>query len=94
MLATLNQKADDVGLKLYVEYARLRDSAVGAFRSLVTDQHGYTVSRDQRGQAGETSMLMRISLVVAILLAIGGLIFAALRALGVDVAAKIRNPAW
>ena len=85
MIATLNQKADDVGLKLYVEYARLRDSAVGAFRSLMMDQHG---------QAGETSMLMRISLVVAILLAIGGLIFAALRALGVDVAAKIRNPAW
>lgn len=85
MLTTMTQKMNKTGLRLYLSYAQLRDSALGALHHLVTDQHG---------QAGETSMLMRISLVVAILLAIGGLIFAALRALGVDVAAKIRNPAW
>ena len=89
MLSTMIEKTNDLSLRLYLGYARLHRAAVGSLAKLVQD-----LAHDQRGQSGETSMLMRVALVVAILLAIGGLIFAALQALGADVAGKIRNPGW
>ena len=89
MLSTMIEKTNDLSLRFCLGCSRLRGAAMGLLTRLVQD-----LAADQRGQSGETSMLMRVALVVAILLAIGGLIFAALQALGADVAGKIRNPGW
>ena len=75
-------KVNDASLRLYGRYVGVKDGLAGRLRALVADQ---------RGQSGETSMLMRVSLVVAILIVVGGLLYGALTALGVDVAGRIRH---